>query len=107
MASDEDFTGPVNLGNPHECTVLELAETIIAMCNSRSEIVFQPLPNDDPSRRCPDITLARAMLQWEPKVPLREGLDRTIAYFDERLRTRGRLLHSGTEPERARVTSSS
>jgi UDP-glucuronate decarboxylase len=106
MASDDDFTGPVNLGNPHECTVLELAETIIAMCHSRSEIVFQPLPNDDPSRRCPDITLARAMLKWEPKVPLREGLERTIAYFDERLRTRGRLLPSGTEPERARLASS-
>src|ERR671938_878406 len=85
MASNDEFTGPVNLGNPHECTVLELAETIIAMCNSRSQIVFQPLPNDDPSRRCPDITLARAMLKWEPTVPLRDGLERTIAYFDERL----------------------
>ena len=83
MASADDFTGPVNLGNPHECTVLELAEMIIDLCNSRSQIVFAPLPSDDPARRCPDITLARAMLDWQPKVPLREGLARTLAYFDK------------------------
>ncbi len=81
MASAEDFTGPVNVGNPHECTVLELAELIVEMTGSGSEIVFAPLPNDDPARRCPDITLARAMLDWQPKVPLREGLQRTIEYF--------------------------
>jgi UDP-glucuronate decarboxylase len=82
-ASTDDFTGPVNLGNPHECTVLELAEMIVDLCNSRSQIVFAPLPSDDPARRCPDITLAAAMLDWQPKVPLREGLARTIAYFDK------------------------
>ena len=82
MASDDEFTGPVNLGNPHECTVLELAEQIIFLTNSKSEIVFAPLPSDDPARRCPDITLARAMLDWRPRVALREGLERTIAYFD-------------------------
>jgi UDP-glucuronate decarboxylase len=81
MASPEDFTGPVNLGNPHECTVLELAELIVEMTGSRSEIVFAPLPNDDPTRRCPDITLAKAMLDWQPRVSLREGLERTIEYF--------------------------
>jgi UDP-glucuronate decarboxylase len=81
MASPEDFTGPVNVGNPHECTVLELAELIVEMTGSRSEIVFAPLPNDDPTRRCPDITLAKAMLDWQPRVALREGLERTIEYF--------------------------
>ena len=82
MASDDEFTGPANLGNPHECTVLELAELIVEMTNSRSEIRFAPLPSDDPTRRCPDITLAKAMLHWQPRVPLREGLRKTIEYFD-------------------------
>jgi UDP-glucuronate decarboxylase len=82
MATDERFTGPVNLGNPYECTVLELAELVIELTNSRSDIVFAPLPSDDPSRRCPDITLARATLDWQPRVPLREGLQKTIEYFD-------------------------
>jgi UDP-glucuronate decarboxylase len=85
MASDPEFSGPVNLGNPHECTMLELAQIITELCNSRSNIVFEPLPSDDPARRCPDITLARAMLQWEPKVSLRDGLARTIEYFDRLL----------------------
>jgi UDP-glucuronate decarboxylase len=82
MASDHDFTGPVNIGNPQECTVLELAEMIISLTNSQSDIVFTPLPSDDPARRCPDITLARAMLDWQPKVSLGEGLVRTVEYFD-------------------------
>jgi UDP-glucuronate decarboxylase len=86
MQTDDDFTGPVNLGNPHECTVLELAELIIELCNSSSTIVFAPLPSDDPARRCPDIQLAKAMLGWEPKVPLREGLLRTIEFFETRFR---------------------
>jgi UDP-glucuronate decarboxylase len=83
MASDDEFTGPVNIGNPHECTVLELAEEIIALTGSKSEIMFAPPSSDDPARRCPDITLAKAMLQWQPRVPLREGLVRTIEYFDK------------------------
>ena len=82
MATDDEFTGPVNLGNPHESTVQELAELVIELCNSPSEIVFEPLPSDDPTRRCPDIALARAMLNWQPKVPLCDGLARTIEYFD-------------------------
>src|SRR5690606_23649297 len=84
MASAEDFTGPVNVGNPHECTVLELAERIIALAGSSSKIVFEPLPSDGPARRCPDISLARAMLGWMPRVPLDEGLRATIAYFESR-----------------------
>jgi UDP-glucuronate decarboxylase len=88
MKSDEDFTGPVNIGNPHECTVLELAERIIGLVGSKSEIVFAPLPSDDPCRRCPDITLARAMLGWEPRVPLDDGLLQTIGYFDAMLAAR-------------------
>jgi UDP-glucuronate decarboxylase len=85
MASDDDFTGPVNIGNPNECTVLELAELIIEIAGSKSRIVFAPLPADDPARRCPDITLAKAMLGWQPAVPLRVGLERTVAYFRETL----------------------
>jgi UDP-glucuronate decarboxylase len=89
MASDDDFTGPVNLGNPDECTMLELAQTIVELTGSRSPIAFAPLPSDDPARRCPDITLAKAMLGWQPKVALRDGLAKTIAYFDGLLRSRG------------------
>ena len=85
MATDDDFTGPVNIGNPHECTVLELAELVVSLTNSSSEIVCEPLPADDPARRCPDIQLAKAMLGWEPKVPLREGLKATIDYFERQL----------------------
>ncbi len=75
------FTGPVNLGNPGEFTILELAEAVIRMTASRSKIVFQPLPQDDPLQRKPDISLAKEKLGWEPAVPLEEGLQRTIAYF--------------------------
>ena len=81
MATSDDFTGPVNLGNPEEFTILELARKVIANTGSRSEIVFKPLPSDDPMQRQPDISLARQMLQWEPVVPLNEGLRRTISYF--------------------------
>ena len=88
MASDDEFTGPVNLGNPHECTVLELAELIVEITNSRSEIRFAPLPSDDPTRRCPDIELAKAMLHWQPRVPLREGLRKTVEYFDRSFSSR-------------------
>jgi UDP-glucuronate decarboxylase len=88
MAADDDFTGPVNLGNPHECTVLELAEMIVSLTASKSAIRFEPLPSDDPARRCPDIQLAKAMLGWQPSVPLKDGLLATIAYFDRKLRAR-------------------
>lgn len=81
MASGEDFTGPVNIGNPGEFTILELAEKIIGMTGSKSRIEFRPLPEDDPKTRRPDITLAKERLGWEPKVSLEEGLKETIAYF--------------------------
>ncbi|BAK66270.1 dTDP-glucose 4,6-dehydratase [Sphingobium sp. SYK-6] len=81
MDSPEGFTGPVNLGNPGEFTMIELAEKVIALTNSRSTLSFHPLPQDDPTQRCPDIGLARRALQWEPGVPLDEGLARTVAYF--------------------------
>jgi len=82
MDSPDEFVGPVNLGNPHEVTILELAQTIIEMTGSRCPLVRKPLPFDDPQRRCPDISLARKTLAWEPRVSLREGLARTIAYFE-------------------------
>jgi len=81
MQSDDDFTGPVNLGNPVEFTMVELAEQVKEITSSKSEIQFKPLPVDDPRQRQPDITLARNKLGWEPKVPLRQGLEKTIAYF--------------------------
>jgi UDP-glucuronate decarboxylase len=82
MDAPDDFTGPVNLGNPAEVTVRELARKIIDLTGSRSQIDYLPLPDDDPKRRQPDISLARQRLQWEPKVPLDEGLKRTIDYFE-------------------------
>ena len=75
------FTGSVNLGNPHEFTILELAEKVIRLTGSRSKIVFKPLPTDDPTQRRPDIELARHKLGWQPAIELEEGLRRTIAYF--------------------------
>jgi UDP-glucuronate decarboxylase len=93
MASDPDFTGPVNLGNPHECTVLELAELIIELTGSKSTVKFAPLPSDDPCRRCPDITLAKAMLGWQPSVSLRDGLARTIEYFSEERSAEAQRAH--------------
>lgn len=85
MDTPDDFTGPINLGNPNEFTIRQLAETVIALTGSRSELTFLPLPSDDPRQRQPDITLAREMLGWEPATVLRDGLDRTIAYFDQLL----------------------
>ena len=87
MQSSDDFTGPVNLGNPVEFNMIELAEQVKELTNSKSEIIFEPLPEDDPRQRQPDITLAKNKLGWEPKVPLREGLEKTIAYFSDLLKT--------------------
>jgi UDP-glucuronate decarboxylase len=81
MATDDSVIGPVNIGNPHEISVRELAERVIALTGSKSKIVFRPLPQDDPTQRCPDITLARKLLDWQPAVKLEDGLSRTIAYF--------------------------
>jgi len=86
MATEDDFTGPVNTGNPNEFTILQLAETVLELTGSKSELVFKTLPQDDPRQRRPDITLAKEKLGWEPKISLREGLLPTIAYFDDFLR---------------------
>ncbi len=81
METGDEVTGPVNVGNPNEFTILELAEIVIRLADSSSKIVYQPLPSDDPMQRQPDITLDRQLLNWEPKVQLEEGLKETIAYF--------------------------
>ena len=97
MATPDEITGPINLGNPVETPVIELAQKIIALIGSRSSIETRPLPVDDPVQRCPDISRARNLLDWEPRVPLETGLQRTIAFFD-------RLLAQGTgKPSLARV----
>jgi UDP-glucuronate decarboxylase len=81
MASPESFTGPVNIGNPNEFTIMQLAEQVIQLTNSKSKIVRMPLPSDDPTQRQPNIDLAKKMLDWEPKIQLKEGLIKTIDYF--------------------------
>jgi UDP-glucuronate decarboxylase len=83
MDSPADFTGPVNVGNPCEFTMLELAEKIISLTRSKSKIIYQPLPSDDPRQRKPEITLAKEKLNWEPKVSIEDGLQETIKYFKE------------------------
>ncbi len=83
MAAPDDVTGPVNLGSPNEVGIAELAETIIALTGSRSTVEYKPLPTDDPVQRCPELSRARQLLDWEPKVPLEEGLKNTIDYFKE------------------------
>jgi UDP-glucuronate decarboxylase len=85
MAAPDDVTGPLNLGNPVETPVRVLAEKIVAMIGSKSKIEYRPLPVDDPTQRCPDISRARNLLNWEPRVPLERGLDKTINYFDRLL----------------------
>jgi UDP-glucuronate decarboxylase len=90
MATPREVTGPVNLGNPGEFTIRELAEQVIALTGSGSKLVFRPLPADDPTQRQPDIALARATLGWEPRIALADGLVRTIEYFD--------ALLAGREP---------
>ncbi len=85
LMENQDVTGPINLGNPEECTILDLAERIIRLCNSSSRIIHKPLPQDDPVQRCPDIALAQEKLGWQPEVGLEHGLKQTIAYFQEKL----------------------
>jgi UDP-glucuronate decarboxylase len=82
----EDFKGPVNLGNPVEFTMIELAKVVLELTNSSSELVYEPLPKDDPKQRQPDISLAKEKMNWEPKIQLREGLEKTIHYFNELLK---------------------
>ncbi|MBX9823657.1 MAG: SDR family oxidoreductase [Xanthobacteraceae bacterium] len=93
MNVDGDLDGPVNLGNPNEIPIAELAELIVALTNSSSKLELRPLPIDDPRQRCPDITRAKQLLHWAPAVSLKEGLNRTIAYFDE-------LLSNSTEAKK-------
>lgn len=85
MATEDSFIGPVNTGNPNEFTMLELATLVLELTGSKSKLIFQPLPSDDPKQRQPDITLAKEKLGWEPKIELREGLIKTIEYFDHLL----------------------
>lgn len=87
MTTGDDFIGPVNTGNPGEFTILELAEKVIDMTGSKSKIVYKPLPSDDPMQRKPDISLAKEKLNWEPKIPLEQGLVKTIEYFDQLLKS--------------------
>jgi UDP-glucuronate decarboxylase len=86
MATSAEFTGPVNIGNPVEFTILELAENVLSIIGGRSKLVFLPLPSDDPRQRQPDISLAKSKLNWEPKVQLADGLRETVQYFKELLR---------------------
>ena len=87
MNSPEELIGPVNLGNPNEFTIRELAEAVIELTGSSSSLIFKPLPEDDPKQRQPDISLAKSQLDWQPSVELKEGLVKTISYFDELLKT--------------------
>ena len=89
METPSDVTGPINIGNPHEFTIRELAERIIEMTGAKSKIRFEPLPSDDPRQRQPDISMAKSILKWEPKTQLREGLTKTIAYFENILGKEG------------------
>ena len=81
MNSRDGFTGPVNIGNPGEFTIRQLAELVIAKTGAASKLIYEPLPQDDPTQRRPDISLAKKELDWEPAIALSEGLDRTIEYF--------------------------
>lgn len=85
MATPDEITGPINLGNPHEFTIKQLAELVIELTGSKSKIIYEPLPSDDPTQRQPVIDKAKAVLGWEPTVQLREGLIKTIEYFDHKL----------------------
>src|SRR6266436_4580086 len=98
METPDDVTGPVNLGNPVEFTIGQLAETVISLTGSSSKIAYRPLPEDDPRQRCPDISLAQKLLAWAPRVQLRDGLIKTIDYFE-------RLLRSDPNDERLALRS--
>ena len=89
MATPDEFTGPVNVGNPNEFTILQLAQKVIDLTGSKSKIVFKPLPSDDPTQRQPDIRLAQKVLKWTPVAPLDEGLRKTIGYFQTSIRSPG------------------
>jgi UDP-glucuronate decarboxylase len=105
MRLDEDPKGAVNLGNPEELTIAELAQRVVELVGSRSKVQYFPLPQDDPRQRCPDITRARELLGWRPRVALEEGLKRTIAYFEELLSADALSQHARplAEAQRPRV----
>ena len=86
---DSNYVGPVNIGNPNEFTILELAEAVIDVTKSSSKIVFEPLPVDDPTQRQPDITLAKSLCGWEPQIQLREGLERTFEWYQSEVEAHG------------------
>ena len=92
MDSPENITGPINIGNPGEFTIRELAEKVIAITGSKSKIVDRPLPEDDPKQRQPNIELAEKLLGWRPSINLDEGLKRTVTYFEARLRAHGKPM---------------
>jgi UDP-glucuronate decarboxylase len=102
MAAPDDITGPMNLGNPVETSVAELAKLIVELTGSRSQITYMPLPIDDPVQRCPDISQASALLDWKPRTQLRVGLQRTIDYFDQLLSERGDIVGVKTPAYRPR-----
>ncbi len=102
MTTPPDLTGPINLGNPHEVPVCELAERIVRLTGSRSRLVHRALPPDDPVQRCPDISLAASVLGWQPRVALDDGLSRTIAYFEMLLRGRAAEAYSASHPSAVR-----
>jgi UDP-glucuronate decarboxylase len=104
MSAPRGVKTPMNLGNPEEFTILELAELVIELTGSRSRMVFRPLPGDDPLQRCPDIELARRELGWQPRIPLRDGLNRTIAYLEGVL-SRGGGAKAARAPRRRRLSS--
>jgi UDP-glucuronate decarboxylase len=97
MNADGELATPINLGNPVEITILELARRIIVLIGSRSMIEFRPLPPDDPRQRCPDISRARKLLHWQPKIGFEEGLMRTIAYFERLHRQTSRTVRKLTQ----------
>jgi UDP-glucuronate decarboxylase len=98
MGTPDSVTGPVNVGNPIEVTIRQLAETIVRLTGSASPLVFRPLPQDDPMQRCPDITKAREVLGWAPRVQLEQGLARTIDYFERLLTASSGPLPHGLQP---------
>ncbi len=100
MDSGDDLTGPINLANPCEITILEPARMTLGLTGSRSALVRRPLPADDPQRRCPDIALAREKLKWQPQTPLKEGLAATIAYFESLLGDGRRKIDQAMRPRK-------
>jgi UDP-glucuronate decarboxylase len=103
MDTPDDFTGPINIGNPREFSMLALAEQVLRLTGSKSKLVFKPLPSDDPKQRQPDIGLARSVLNWSPSVELKEGLAATIRYFRTRVEWAGPEIQ--TRPRRKAIAT--